>query len=166
MRPSLLLALVAAGCAAPTFAECPAGSTPLPAEYAAWTSARPLISATDANGLDSARFDTAEAFDIRLHPDGAVTYLTLPKGAGDPASFGGLARFEVKQAGTYRVALGDFAWVDVDRDGKPLNPVSFGHGPECTAVKKVVDYELEPGTYAIEISGNTAPRLRLMLLRR
>jgi hypothetical protein len=165
MRASLLIALAAAGCAAPTFAECPAGGMMLPVEYAAWTSAQPLISAADAKGLNSAEFVTAEAFDIRLHPDGEVTYLTLPKGAGDPASFGGLARFEVKQAGTYRVALGDFAWVDVDRDGKPLDPVSFGHGPKCTAVKKIVDYKLEPGTYALEISGNTAPQLRLMLLR-
>jgi len=104
--------------------------------------------------------------EVQLHPDGKVAYLTLPKGAGEAASFGGLASFEVAQAGLYRVALGDFAWVDVDRDGKPLTPAAFGHGPECTAVKKVVDYQLEPGRYVIEVSGEKAPRMQLLVLPR
>jgi hypothetical protein len=158
--------LVAAMPLAPAMAECPAGGAALPAAYAAWTSPHTLPSASGPGGTSAAGFATGDAVDVQLHPDGKVTYLTLPKGAGEAASFGGLASFEVTQAGFYRVALGDFAWVDLDRGGKPLAPAAFGHGPECTAVKKVVDYELEPGHYVIEISGEKMPGLRLLILPR
>lgn len=161
-----LAMLAAATPLAPAAAECPADGAALPPAYAAWTSAKPLPSAIAASGSTAASFATGEAVDVRLHPDGNVTYLTLPKGAGEAASFGGLASFEVARAGLYRVALGDFAWVDIDRDGKPLTPAAFGHGPECTAVKKVVDYQLEPGRYVIEISGEKTLRVRLMILLR
>lgn len=151
---------------APATAECPAGGMALPVAYSAWTTAKPLPSATGVGAVSAASFAAGDAVDVRLHPDGKVTYVTLPKGAGEAASFGGLASFEVMQAGVYRVALGDFAWVDVDRDGKPLTPAAFGHGPECTAVKKVIDYQLEPGRYVLEISGEKASTLQLLILPR
>jgi hypothetical protein len=160
------VAMIAAALPAAGMAECPAGGLALPAAYSAWATPQALSSATGLAGSDAANFATGEAIDAGLQPDGEVTYLTLPKGAGEAASFGGLASFEVTQAGIYRVALGDFAWVDVDRDGKPLAPAAFGHGPECPAVKKVVDYQLEPGRYVLEISGEKAPQLRLMVLPR
>lgn len=158
--------LVAAAPLSPAPAGCPAGGAPLPAAYSAWSGARPLASASKANALDAATFSAGDAVEVGLHPDGEVTYVSLPQGAGEAASFGGLARLQVAQAGTYRVALGNFAWIDVDRAGKPLDPVAFGHGPACTAVKKVVDYRLEPGTYLLEISGNTESELRLMVVLR
>lgn len=164
--PIGLAMLVAAAPSTPAVTECPAGGAALPAAYSAWASPQTLAAATGGAGASAAKFAAGQAVDVHLHPDGKVTYLTLPKGAGEAASFGGLASFEVTQAGMYRVALGDFAWVDIDRGGKPLTPAAFGHGPECTAVKKVVDYQLEPGRYVIEISGEKVPDLRLLILPR
>lgn len=167
MRRFVLPALLAScGAFSPAAAQesCADRST-IPAEYAGWEAARPLESAKAAGGLAAAALAPGEARDLALHPDGEVAYLTLPEGAGEPSSFGGMAAFDIAQAGTYRVALGDFAWVDVSREGKVAETVKFGHGPDCTPIRKIVDFPLEPGRYTLEVSGNVAPRLRVMLLR-
>lgn len=103
------------------------------------------------------------AFDVTLHPDGEVSYLTLPTGAGEPASYGGLARFHVERGGAYVVGQGGFAWVDVVRDGKALSTVAFGHGPACTGIRKVVTFDLVPGDYVLEVSGSSTPILRVIV---
>lgn len=136
-----------------------------PVEFAAWSAAKTVVSAKAARGLITASFAAGNAVDLSLHPDGEVTYLTLPKGAGEKASFGGLAGVHVTRAGLYKIGIGGFAWVDMTHDGKPTAPVSFGHGPDCTAIKKVVGFQLVPGDYTLEISGNPSARLRVIVVR-
>lgn len=170
MRRGNLLSLLAGvmllgslGISAPAPAQC--ADVALPPQYAAWLDARPITSAVDEAGLAAAPFAVGEAIDIALHPDGEVAYLSLPKGEGEASSFGGMARFEVTQPGTYRVALGLSVWVDVIRDGKPAETIAFGRGEDCSPVRKRVEFRLEPGRHVLEISGSTEPGFRLMVIR-
>lgn len=135
-----------------------------PPEFSGWVSSRALTSVAAQARLASATFDTGVAIDLRLHPDGQVTYISLPKGAGEAGSYGGLAQLHVEHAGIYKVGIGDFAWIDLTRDFKPMPTLSFGHGPECTGIKKVVIYGLEAGDYAFEVSGEKAPSLRVIVV--
>ena len=80
-----------------------------------------------------------------------------------PATFAGLFAFTVPTAGRYRVALGAGAWIEVARDGKAVASAAHAHGPACTPVRKMVDFDLQPGTYLLQVSGSTAPRLHLLV---
>lgn len=160
------VALVACATApAPLPAEivCPNGRTEIPPAWSGWNAARPLAAAASTGALDTARFSAGEAIDLVLRPDPEVAYVTLPQGEGEADSFGGLAVFRVDTAGRYGVGLGAGAWVDVSRDGKATPTAAFGPGPACSPVRKVVAFELVPGDYVLEISGNEVPELRVMV---
>lgn len=144
-----VFAIFLASCA--TSAPPQAETCAAPAEP--WRDARAIASGRDAAGADEARFAPGEAVRLSLHPDGEVAYLTLPQGAGEAASFGGMASIAIESAGLYRVGLSEPVWVDVARDGAPAEAVRFGPGPACSGIRKAVSFDLQPGTHAIEISG-------------
>ena len=152
----LVLLLLQTAAAAPV---CPATPAPLPAELAGW-SPQTLLPANGA-GLLTIGHGAAAA----LRPSASVT-LVAP--AGHPAAPGttsGVFTFTAPAAGRYRVALSAGAWVDVVRAGKPLPSVAHGHGAACSPVRKMVDYDLQPGTYRLQVVGNAAPVITLMVAR-
>jgi hypothetical protein len=120
-----------------------------------WHHARNLRAASDRPGLEGVRFAPGEAVLFELRPDGEVAYLTLPRGEGEAASFGGLAAFSIERAGAYRVGLSEPVWVDVAQDGKPAETVRFGPGPACSGIRKAVVFDLETGEHVLELSGGT-----------
>jgi hypothetical protein len=130
-----------------------------------WKAPRAIASARDAAGAAQAPFAVGEAVRLALHPDGEVSYATLPKGEGEAASFGGMASFTVEQAGTYRVGLSEPVWVDVVQGGKPAETVRFGPGPACSGIRKAVAFELTPGQHVIEISGGTTAEAGVIVER-
>ncbi len=167
MKIAALLALSLAGCATATPptppVDCRLALVALPAEFAAWTAPRAMTSATAAAGLGAASLRIGEAAELTLHPDGQVTYVTLPKGAGEAASFGGLAKFTVTRAGRYSVAMSRAAWVDVSREGLPTEAAEFGPGPACTPLRKIVSFDLQTGDYVLELSGNATADIHVMI---
>lgn len=92
-----------------------------------------------------------------------MRYVVPPEKPGKPATHGGLASFTVATPGTYRVALGAGAWVDVVRDGKAVASVAHGHGPACSTIRKMVDFRLTPGRYLLQIAGNADPVIPVMV---
>jgi hypothetical protein len=72
----------------------------------------------------------------------------------------------ITEAGTYGVALDQNAWVDVARDGGSLHPNGNGHGPNCSTVRRIVDFQLQPGRYTITLSRTQAANVRLLVIRR
>ena len=73
--------------------------------------------------------------------------------------------FQVARAGTYRVALGTSAWIDVVRAGRALPSQAHGHGPACTGIRKIVDFRLTPGRYVLQLSGTMATTLPVLIGR-
>lgn len=78
-----------------------------------------------------------------------------------------LASLTVARAGTYGIALDQAAWIDLypQRSGAALTSTAHGHGPACTSIRKIVRYQLVPGTYFVAVSGMQQPRAKLMLVR-
>lgn len=92
---------------------------------------------------------------VALGDTGKVTYLAMPEHAPPPGSKGGLLKFVATVVGTYRIALGTGAWIDVlDAAAKPVVSVAHMHGAACSGVRKIVDFRLAPGTYAVQLSGS------------
>ncbi|MGJ3630031.1 hypothetical protein AB5I41_31865 [Sphingomonas sp. MMS24-JH45] len=82
--------------------------------------------------------------------------------ASDAAA--GLAMFQVARPGTYRIALGTPAWIDVVRAGQPLAAMAHGHGPACSGIRKIVDFRLRPGRYVLQVSGGGTSPVPIMIV--
>lgn len=155
-----MLMLLLAQAAATT---CPARPV-IPAELAGWSVATPLEAAVNTAGIGDAMLPLGRGVGATLPPGTDVTLpvVAKPQAAG---TYAGLFAFQVPAAGRYRVALGAAAWVDVVANGAALPSAAHGHGPDCSPIRKMVDYDLKPGRYLLEVSGSARPALALMLAR-
>lgn len=144
---------------------CAAASAAMPAELAAWPSRTPAAAAREKARLDKARLVIGHPVDAALSPTYEVRYLIRPEKPGGSASYGGMFAFDVREAGIYRVALGSGAWVDVLKSGKVMEASAHGHGPECSNIRKMVDFPLKRGRYVLQIAANGSSTLPLMLTK-
>jgi hypothetical protein len=158
-------------CATPVAAQmehaAPACAAPsvLPAELASWRTPVMMAAARDRQGASKVALVPGKAATLALAPTPSVEYPVRPEKPGGTVSFGGLAAFSVKQAGTWRVALGAGAWIDVVKGGKAATSIAHGHGPDCTGVRKMVDYQLSPGTYTLQLAANGEKSLTVLVTR-
>lgn len=178
MLVALAAALVGAGAAAAQTpspspsgigidVKCAATPAKLPAEYAGWASPVSVVSAKAKAGLDKARLTLGKGAKLALTATPDVVYPTPPEKPGEPTSKGGLASFKVEAAGVYFVALGVGAWIDViDQDGKAQTSAAHGHGPDCSGIRKIVDFKLTQGVYALQISGSNTADVGVLIGKR
>lgn len=148
---------------------CPSTPVALPAELANWAPRLPLPAARDAKSTSNAQLTLGKAVDAELRATPEVRYSLRPEKPGGSASFGGLYVFTVAQGGSFRVALGSAAWIDVlkasSQGSQAMRSVAHGHGPDCSGIRKMVDFTLEPGSYVLQVSANSANRLPLLVTR-
>lgn len=145
---------------------CAATDRTLPAELAAWAAQAPVSAAAGADGLAKAALPPGRAMRVALTPTPQVRYLAAPEKPPAPASHGGVLQLKVDAPGTYVVAVGSAAWVDMLRDGKPLTSAAHSHGPDCSTIRKRVEFPLSAGTYVLQLSGNPDPATVVMVARR
>ncbi len=158
----MLAAMLAVASAGPVVAQ-PTCVPPL--ELAGWAQRRPLVAVTRLGGDPAPELVPGEAVDLALAPiDTLILATPLGKSpqAGDQ---GGMVRFRVALSGTYRIALGHHAWIDILQGGKPVASTAHGSGPECAGVAKRVDFALAPGTYVLQLSASTDVSMPLMIAR-
>lgn len=175
MRASILSA-VAASCAVLSFASVPAGAQePVPAacaavaappaELAAWSTPKPMQAAAHAGPSGGAALAVGQAARLTLSRTSDVHYPLRPEKPGAPASYGGFLAIDIAEAGTYRVALGTAAWVDMVRGGQAMTSIAHAHGPTCTGIRKIVDFALTPGRYTLQIARNGQPETTVLTAR-
>jgi hypothetical protein len=145
---------------------CAAIDKTLPAELAGWNGKASLSSATGAADAAKAEMVLGKGYEAALLETPEIAYPVQPEKPGGSASHGGLFEFTVPTAGSYTVALGAAAWIDVIENGKAITPVSFGHGPECTSIRKIVVFTLQPGKHVLQISSNAASKLKLTVAKK
>lgn len=137
---------------------------PLPPAFAGWTAAVPVKAAVVPGELALATIEPGRGVRATLSPAEAVRYPIVPGHPGEPGTMGGMLEFAVSRAGTYRIALGASAWIDVVRDSHALSSIAHDHGPECSPIRKTVDFTLAPGRYLLAVSGNKTATLALMVV--
>lgn len=157
-----LLALVAlpasaSAQAAPTDPACATVRVALPAELAGWSQQQPVSAGTKPG--EGATVSVGQAALVSLHP---ARHLALAPAAKAADGNGGTLSLAITAPGTYRIALGGKAWVDLVQAGKPVASVAHAHGPRCSGVQKMVDFKLAPGTYAIQLSGSPDETIALL----
>jgi hypothetical protein len=167
---------LAAGCLMLAAPVCAQDGTPSPAMppaapactapvaptgvLAPWTSPTPLTAGAD--GAHAALLKAGQAAQIALLPTPAVTYPLQPEKPGGSVSHGGVMALEVAQAGNYRIALSSGAWLDVVGADGAQRSVAHGHGPDCSGIRKMVDFALKPGHYTVQVSANGQDTIRVL----
>ncbi|MEH3106471.1 MAG: homogentisate 1,2-dioxygenase [Sphingomonas fennica] len=144
-------------------AACAGAPAPLPPELQGWRSQVPVRAAGTV--ARAAPLPIGQGALATLLPTPKVAYAVRPEKPGGSVSRGGLFAFTVGEAGRYRVALGSGAWIDVLAGSAPVPSVAHGHGPDCSGVRKMVDFDLRPGRYVLQVAGNGGATLPLMVTR-
>jgi hypothetical protein len=173
MEPPMRLFVLAAALmlALPAHAQqpapaCAAMDAKLPAEFAGWNDKAALASASGAADIAKATVTPGKGYEADLLKTPQIAYPVQPEKPGGSVSHGGLFEFTVPAAGAYTVALSAAAWIDVIENGKAIQPSSFGHGPECTSIRKMVVFPLQAGKHVLQVSANAEPKLTLMVAKK
>ena len=114
-------------------------------------------------GRATKRLPLGHRVDVALSPLAQVRYALAPEKPGTDAQSGAVLRFNVPRAGTYRIALGAAAWIDVVAGGSAVPSTGHGHGPACTGIRKIVDFTLAPGAHLLQISGSDARTIAVLI---
>lgn len=142
---------------------CAAPAT-IPSDLLGWQAPhRRLKAATRADDAGKALLATGTAADVTLAPTTGVAYAVAPGKPGGPVTYGGLLAFKVSKAGRYRVVQNARSWVDVIVAGKVATSVGHGHGPECSGITKMVEYDLAAGRYLLQIAGSGKQAVAVMV---
>ncbi|MGY4397014.1 hypothetical protein ACVWZA_002205 [Sphingomonas sp. UYAg733] len=97
----------------------------------------------------------------------AVDPATMKWASGGPSTRPGksaIAYFAVKQPATYKVGLSSGARIDVVVRGRTLQSIAHGHGPICTGIRKIVDFKLAKGLYALQLAGISGESVKVMIV--
>lgn len=173
MRGAIVLGLALA-LAGPAFGQqqpatpapaCAAMDTALPAGLTDWNGKTALVTVTKAEDLSKADIKLGTGYEATLARTTSIFMPVQPEKPGGSMSHAGLFSFTIPEAGNYSVALGSAAWIDVLEDGKAVEPASFGHGPECTTIRKIVVFPLKAGRHVLQVSANADPKLKLMVAK-
>lgn len=144
--------------------NCPADAEPIPAPLAGWRARKTLTAATNAKALYQIMLSPGVGADLRLAPTPTVAYVRRPDHPGGAVSYGGMLAFTADHAGTVRIAIGSGAWLDlIDASGTALVSTAHGHGPNCSGIRKMVDFAVRPGRYVIEVAGAGSPNLPIVI---
>ena len=147
-------------------AFCAAMDAILPAELKDWNGKAPISTAPGAEHLMHVALTLGKSYEAKLLNTPKVAMPVQPEKPGGSVAFAGLFEFTVQEPGNYAVALGSAAWIDVLEDGKAIEPKSFGHGPECTSIRKIVVFPLKAGAHTLQVSANADANLTLMVAKK
>ena len=123
----------------------------------------PLVAAKEKAALGQASVMPGTAVDVALGSTPSVKYVVRPSRPGGSVSYGGMLSLVIATPGTYRVAIGSGAWLDLIKGKAALESTEHGHGPNCSGIRKMVDFALQPGSYILQIAGNGEPRIPVLV---
>lgn len=164
---SLAAALPAAAIAAPAAPSCSAAPV-LPPELADWArdaSSKTIYAYGDDLGADWSPLGAARTA-LPLHKFESLRYGVAPDRKPDVHKFGGMIPIEVKKAGRLIIALDAGAWIDLVRDGAVVKSLTHGHGPACSGIRKMVEFDVTQGRYQLQIVNAPTASIHAMAVLR
>jgi hypothetical protein len=160
MRATWMMAAMLLGWAGVARAQAPC---PEPAKV--WLGAAEVPAAHSLAGNPNPMLTLGVPAIAALSPAEGLTFAAPLGKPVVPGDKGGLFVFHIGLTGTYRVALGGKAWIDVVQRGKSLPSAAHAHGEPCSGIAKMVDFALTPGDYILQLSDTQAASLPVLLTR-
>lgn len=125
---------------------------------------KPITAATKpGTGTPLLQVDTL--YELKLAPQGAVTYSAKPaKPTLDDSAQGGLVRFHVERPGLYRISITSGHWIDVIEGEQLIKSKDFQGSRGCARPHKIVEFELPARKdLVLQLSGSTDPSVTLAI---
>ena len=166
----LAAAVPAVAAAAPSpkdAASCPAAPV-LPPELADWArnaSSKTIYAYGDDLGADWSPLGAARTL-LPLHKFESLRYGIAPVRKPDVYKFGGMIPIDVKKPGRLTVALDAGAWIDLVHDGVVVKSTTHGHGPACSGIRKMVEFDVTQGRYLLQIVNAPTASIHAMAVLR
>lgn len=88
---------------------------------------------------------------MALHSIANVEYWVAPGKQVEAGKYGGLNNINVAKAGRLKIALNEGAWIDLVKDGVAIPSTAHSHGADCSGIRKIVEFDVTPGTYIVQI---------------
>lgn len=160
VRHILALALVLASPAVLVAdADTPPGATScaaepnLPPEWNNWRAAVPLKTMSTYSQAEAGLHFPLPKIraDLVLYASSTVAYRAAPGAAISATTYGGMIEVRAQKEGRLKIALDDSAWIDLVRDGVAVPSVAHSHGPPCSGIRKIVEFDVERGIYTLQI---------------
>lgn len=166
------LAAILPSAASAALAEKPAAACPaapvLPPELAGWAraaSSKTIYAYGDDLGADWSPLGPARTA-LPLHKFESLRYGVAPGRKPDVYKFGGTIPIDAKKAGRLIVALDAGAWIDLVRDGAVVKSLAHGHGPACSGIRKIVEFDVTQGRYQLQIVNAPTASIHAMAVLR
>lgn len=148
-------------------AACPA--TPvLPPELADWAraaSSRTIYAYGADLAADWSLLGPAKT-ELPLHRFESLRYGIASERKPDVHKFGGMIPIAVEKPGRLVVALDAGAWIDMVRDGARVKSIAHGHGPACSGIRKMVEFDVTQGRYLLQIVNAPTASIHAMAVLR
>lgn len=167
---SLAAAVPAVAFAAPAAkpaASCPAAPV-LPPELADWSRAaatKTIYAYGDDLGADWSSLGAART-KLPLHRFESLRYAVAPERKPDVYKFGAMVPIDVKASGRLVVALDAGAWIDLVQGGRIVKSATHRHGPACSGIRKLVEYDVTQGRYLLQIVNAPTASIHAMAVLR
>jgi len=148
-------------------AACPAAPV-LPPELADWSrdaAGKTIYAYGDDLGAGWSPLGAARTA-LPLHKFESLRYGVAPERKPDVHKFGGMIPIDVKRAGRLVVALDAGAWIDLVRDGAIMKSMTHGHGPACSGIRKMVEFDVTQGRYQLQIVNAPTASIHAMAVLR
>ncbi|MBX9795445.1 MAG: hypothetical protein K2Y03_01015 [Sphingomonas sp.] len=144
--------------------SCPATPPVLPPPFAGWQrGAAGMMASAASDDRRAMPLPLGQRVEVKLLSMASVDFDVAPEGTA-PGREGGLLMLVVPAPGRYRVMLGGPAWIDLVAAGKPLASVGHDHGPACSGIRKMVDFQLAAGRYTLQLSGAQTATIAVMVV--
>jgi len=146
---------------------CPSAPV-LPPELADWSrnaTSKTIYAYGDDLGADWSPLGAARTA-LPLHKFESLRYGIAPERKPDVYKFGGMIPIEAKKAGRLIIALDAGAWIDLVRDGAVVKSVTHGHGPACSGIRKMVEFDVTQGRYQLQIVNAPTASIHAMAVLR
>ncbi|HMO77536.1 MAG TPA: hypothetical protein PKD48_19520 [Sphingopyxis sp.] len=162
-----LPATILAAAAPPKAPACPAEPV-LPEGLEGWSrtaSNKTIYAYGDRRAIDWTVLGPVRTA-LSLHGFESLRYWVAPERTPDVHKFGGMVPITVDRPGRLVVALDAGAWIDLVQDGAIVKSAAHGHGPACSGIRKMVEYDVAPGRYLLQIVNAPDRSIRAMAVLR
>jgi hypothetical protein len=134
-------------------------------ERALFVSAAQALNA-GRNAAAAPAIETDRLYDLALAPNEQVQ-LPAPNKKAHGAGMGsaGLVRLQITKAGSYRISVGSPMWVDLASGSTLIGSSDFAGQHGCDAPHKIVQYDLQPGAFVLQLTGGSGNHVRVTVTR-
>ncbi|ANI76541.1 MULTISPECIES: hypothetical protein [Sphingobium] len=132
---------------------------PPPEPWTSWMQSGSAIAG--AEPISAPRLILGKPVVATLRPVAQIQFAAAPAKI-DAKSHGGLFTLAVKAPARIGVALSGPAWADVVIGSTSQPVVDHGYGLECSGIRKIVWFDLEPGLHIVQIANAPTREMRIM----